>query len=47
MRPEDIKVEVKFTEGYQKRYTEACLKVIKQREERAQREQKEQGKVIA
>ncbi len=26
LRPEDIKVVVEFTEGYQKRYTEACLK---------------------
>ena len=26
LRPEDIKVVVEFTEGHQKRYTEACLK---------------------
>lgn len=27
----EIKVEVKFTEGYQKRFTEACLQVIEKR----------------
>lgn len=27
----DIKVEVKYTEGYQTRFTEACLQVIEKR----------------
>lgn len=28
----EIKVQVTYSEGYQKRFTEACLKVIKKRE---------------
>lgn len=28
LKPEDVKLVVEFTEGYQKRYTEACLKRI-------------------
>lgn len=32
----DIKVEVTFTEGYQKRFTEACLEVLKKRKDRTQ-----------
>ena len=28
----DIKVSVTFTEGYEDRFTEACLEVIKKRE---------------
>ena len=27
----DIKVKVTFTEGYQRRFTEACLQVIEKR----------------
>lgn len=37
MKKREIKVEVTFTEGYEKRYTEACLKQIANRE----RKQKE------
>lgn len=28
----DVKVKVTYTEGYQKRYTQACLEVLKKRE---------------
>lgn len=28
----EIKVRVTFTEGYQKRFTEACLEVLRRRE---------------
>ena len=28
----EIKVKVTFTEGYQKRFTEACLEVLKRRQ---------------
>lgn len=31
---EDIKVKVVFTEGYEKRYTEVCLKVLAAREKK-------------
>lgn len=30
----EIKVVVEFTEGYEKRFTEACLEVLKKREAR-------------
>lgn len=30
----EIKVHVTFSDGYQKRYTQACLNVIKKREEK-------------
>lgn len=33
MKIPDIKVVVKFTDGYQQRFTEACIKQLKQREE--------------
>lgn len=33
-KKEDIKVKVIFTEGYEKRYTEACLKVLAAREKK-------------
>lgn len=32
MKVKDIKVKVTYTEGYQKRFTEACLEVLKKRE---------------
>ncbi|MFG6329287.1 MAG: hypothetical protein K1W06_07430 [Lachnospiraceae bacterium] len=32
IKEEDIKTTVVFTEGYEKRYTEACLKVLAARE---------------
>ena len=32
MKEKDIKVKVTYTEGYQKRFTEACLEVLKRRE---------------
>lgn len=35
-KPKDIKVEVTFTEGYQKRFTEACLQVIEKRKYKPQ-----------
>lgn len=30
----EIKVQVTYSEGYKKRFTEACLKVIKKREQK-------------
>lgn len=30
----EIKVQVTFSDGYQKRYTQACLNVIKKREQK-------------
>ena len=30
----EIKVQVTYSEGYQKRFTEACLNVIKKREKK-------------
>lgn len=35
IKPEDIKVTVTFTEGYQERFTAACLKVLERRERNA------------
>ena len=32
MKEKDIKVKVTYTEGYKKRFTEACLEVLKRRE---------------
>lgn len=32
MKKEDVKVKVTYTEGYQRRYTQACLEVLKKRE---------------
>lgn len=29
---QEIKVKVEFSEGYEKRFTEACLEVLKRRE---------------
>ena len=34
----DIKVRVEYTEGYEKRYTEACLEQLRRREVLKQRE---------
>lgn len=31
MKGKEIKVEVKFTDGYERRFTEACLKQISKR----------------
>ncbi|WP_343247756.1 hypothetical protein [Diplocloster hominis] len=31
--PEEIKVKVTYTEGFEKRFTEACLEQLRQREE--------------
>lgn len=31
MKKKEIKVRVGFSEGYEKRYTEACLKVLEHR----------------
>lgn len=31
MKGKEIKVEVEFTDGYEKRFTEACLKQISKR----------------
>lgn len=30
----EIKIEVQFTEGYQKRYTKACIEQLKKRKAR-------------
>lgn len=35
MKEQDIKVSVTFTDGYQKRYTEACLRQLQRREKEA------------
>mgnify|MGYP001042155144 CR=1 FL=1 len=32
MKQKDVKVKVEYTEGYEKRFTEACLKILKRRE---------------
>ena len=37
-REKEVKVKVEFTEGYQKRYTEACLEQLRKRELAKQRE---------
>ena len=37
-REKEVKVKVEFTEGYQKRYTEACLEQLRKRELTKQRE---------
>lgn len=42
----EIKVEVTFTEGYQKRFTEACLEVLNERENGNQQTIKVPEKVI-
>lgn len=34
LKPEDIKVVVEYTEGYQERYTRACLKQLDLRRKR-------------
>lgn len=34
IRPEDVKVVVEYTEGYQERYTRACLKQLDLRRKR-------------
>lgn len=34
MKPEEIKVKVTFTEGYEKRFTEACLNQLRNREKK-------------
>lgn len=31
MKKQEIKVAIEFTEGYEKRYTEACLKQLRKR----------------
>lgn len=41
MKPEDIEVEVIYTEGYQQRFTAACLRQLRLREKRAEQENKE------
>lgn len=38
----DVKVNLILKPGYQKRYTEACLKVLRKREER-EREERRRG----
>ena len=39
----DIKVVVTLTEGYQKRFTEACLQIFKKRQERLEQETRAQS----
>ena len=52
-RVEEIKVQVEFTEGYEERFTKACLEKLEQRKRRQQKESPEsigkqsEGKVIA
>lgn len=51
-RVEDIKVQVEFTEGYEERFTKACLSKLEQRKRRQQAEppaigKQLDGKVIA
>ena len=36
-KEKEVKVKVEFTEGYQKRYTEACLEQLRKRELSKQR----------
>jgi hypothetical protein len=38
MRAQEIKVEVEFTDGYQKRFTEACIKRIARRDAAAKKQ---------
>ncbi len=38
MKDQEIKVEVTYTDGYEKRFTEACLRQLKKRQERAESE---------
>lgn len=37
-KPIEVKVKVEYTEGYQERYTKACLEQLKRRELAKQRE---------
>lgn len=39
----EIKVVVEFTEGYQERYTRACLEVIKKREAKEGKNEKNEN----
>ena len=32
LKPEDVKVKVEFTPGYETRFTEACLRQLERRE---------------
>lgn len=41
MKKEEIKVEVTYTDGYEKRFTEACLKYIRKRNEKERVSEKE------
>lgn len=34
LRPEDVKLVVEYTDGYQERYTRACLKQLELRQKR-------------
>ena len=36
LKPEDIKVKVEFTPGYETRFTEACLRQLAKRERQQQ-----------
>ena len=38
MKNKDIKVKVVFTPGYEKRFTQACLEIIKKREIKKEKE---------
>lgn len=37
-KKEEIKIEVRYTEGYEKRFTEACLKQLRKRREKERAE---------
>jgi len=43
MKPKDIKLKVTYTEGYQQRFTEACLKQLRLRDERKKIESQKVG----
>lgn len=40
MKSMEVKVEVIYTEGYEKRFTECCLKQIKKRDEQSTKNKK-------
>ncbi len=45
-KKKEIKVQVQFTEGYEKRFTEACLEQLRRRELAKQREADMESKAI-
>lgn len=47
MKKNEIKVEVTLTEGYEKRFTEACLQQLSRRDDLAKTEQIELQKQLS